>query len=120
MAAGTYDITIEQGTTFALYLTIKNSDGSPKDLTGYTIAGKIRQSALSASVVQTFTCAVTDASAGQVTVSLTAVQTAALPTSGGAYDELTTYVYDIETTSGSSVVERLLQGRVFVSPEVTK
>lgn len=120
MSAGVYDITIEQGTTFELALAIKNTDGSPKDLTGYTISGSIRTSAVSATVVEDFTCTITSAAAGLVTVGLTDSETSGIPTSGSTYDEYTEYVYDIETESGSGVIERLLNGKVFVSPEVTR
>jgi hypothetical protein len=30
------------------------------------------------------------------------------------------YVYDLEITSGSSIVTRLLQGNITVNPEVTR
>jgi hypothetical protein len=58
----------------------------------------------------TFTVTI-DALNGEVTLSLTATQTAAL-TAGR-------YVYDVELTIGSTV-SRVIEGIVTVTPEVTK
>jgi hypothetical protein len=51
-------------------------------------------------------------SAGVITLSLTATETAALAAGR--------YVYDLELVSSGGVVTRLLEGVVTVSPEVTR
>ena len=43
MAAGLYDITIEQGATFQMNLTWKDSTGSPVNITGYTARMQVRE-----------------------------------------------------------------------------
>jgi len=48
----------------------------------------------------------------QLTVSSTAVQTAAIAAGS--------YVYDLEITSAGSIKTRLVQGKITVSPEVTR
>ena len=42
MAAGTYNFTLEQGTTFSRLLTLKEND-SVMNLTGYSVASQIGQ-----------------------------------------------------------------------------
>jgi hypothetical protein len=63
-----------------------------------------------ASASTSFTCVKVD-DTGKVTISLSAVQTAALKPGR--------YVYDVEITSASETL-RVLEGLVTVTPEVTK
>ena len=112
MAALT-NLLIEQGATFNSTISLFNSDDTVFDLTGHTAAGQIRKSYSSSSASATFTISFsTDRTEGQITLSLTPTQTAAL-------DE-GRYVYDIETTASDSTVTRVLQGTVTVSPNVTR
>ena len=67
----------------------------------------------SSSASATFTISfASDRTSGQITLSLTPTQTAAL--------EEGRYVYDIEVTGSDSTVTRVLQGTVTVSPNVTR
>jgi len=114
MAAGSYNITIEQGATYDQTFTFTR-DGSPVNLTGYTARMQIRASVTAQQVV--YDVAVTGTftlggAAGTIRIVITATNTAAL-TAG-------TYVYDLELQSASGVVTRLLQGSVTVVPEVTR
>jgi len=111
MAAGTYNFIIDQGATFTRQLTVKENN-SAMDLTGYSVASKMRSTHDSSTVVGTFTCTVSNASGGIITISMTSSTTAAI--------EEGIYVYDLEITSGSSIVTRLLQGNITVNPEVTR
>ena len=70
------NIVIDQGTTFSLELNLTNDDASAKDLTNYTVTSQIRKS-YDAATKTDFTTAKVDAT-GQVTISLTAAETAAL------------------------------------------
>lgn len=56
---------------------------SPPNVTGYTFASGL-YSTITGDLVQAITCTVVDAAAGQVNLSLTAVQTAAIP--AGTYE----------------------------------
>jgi|TARA_B100001094_G_scaffold39332_2_gene33814 hypothetical protein len=112
MAAIT-NLLIEQGANFSSTITLFNDDDTVFNLTGYTAAGQIRKSYSSSSASATFTISFSaDRSEGQITLSLTSTQTAAV--------EEGRYVYDIEVTSSDSVVTRVLQGTVTVSPNVTR
>ena len=111
MSAGTYNFTIEQGTTFSRVLTLQEN-GSAMNLTGYSVASQMRSTHDSSTVVATFSGSVTNASSGQLTLSLTNSQTSAI--------EEAIYVYDVEITSGAGAVTRILEGNVTVTPEVTR
>ena len=111
MAAGTYNFTIEQGTTFNRVLTLQEN-GSAMNLTGYSVASQMRSTHDSSSIVATFSGSVTNASSGQLTLSLTNSQTSAI--------EEAIYVYDVEITSGAGAVTRILEGTITVTPEVTR
>ena len=111
MAAGTYNFIVEQGATFTRQLTVKENN-SVMDLTGYSVASKMRSTHDTSTVAGTFTCTVSNASGGIITVAMTSSVTAAI--------EEGIYVYDLEITSGAGIVTRLLQGEVTVNPEVTR
>jgi len=121
MAAGRYDFTIEQGATLTRQVTWQDSVGSPIDLTGYTISGKIKRKTSDVQALVSFTITVTNAALGQFTFSLTASQTATLPVKHGldGQKEILECVYDIEAVTGSTVY-RILEGVCSISPEVTK
>ena len=111
MSAGTYNFILKQGATFSRILTVQES-GSAMNLTSYSAASKFRLTHDSSTVVGTFTCTISDATAGQITLAMTNSTTAAI--------EEGIYVYDLEITSGAGTVTRLMQGTVTVNPEVTR
>jgi len=116
MGAAKLDLTIEQGATFRKAFTLKNSDTLIAiDLTGWTIEAKIRKRFADAAALVTFTVAISNqgTNPGEFTMSLTATQTSALP-----YDDK--WYYDVEALKPDTDKDRILQGRVTVSPEVTK
>ena len=112
MSAGTYNLTIDQGSDFALDLVIKQS-GSALDLINYSARAQLRTSVDASSVSATFTVTKTNASGGALKMELQAATSSAL--SAGQY------VYDLEIyTSGDSTVKRILQGTATITPEVTR
>ena len=111
MSAGTYNFILEQGASFNRILSLKDKN-AVMNLTGYSVASKMRSTHDSSTVVGTLTCTISNASGGIITMSMPASTTAAI--------EEAIYVYDIEITSPSSVVTRLMQGTVTVNPEVTR
>ena len=114
MSAATTNLIIDQGATWNITLTYKNSDGSPINLTGYTAALQLRTSYDASSAALSLSSGsgiVLGGTAGTIAVTATATQTGSL-TAGE-------YVYDLEITS-SSVVTRLVQGRITVTPQVTR
>jgi len=119
--AGRYDITIEQGATFSLPLVIKNSDGSYFNLTNYTPRGQIRKYIRSTTIIVSFNFTITDAINGAMIVSLTAIQTAAILAGETSTEAKSKYIYDIEIVhSSGEPVKRILNGSVYVNPNVTR
>jgi len=123
MGAANYNFTIEQGATFSKVITWKDSAGAGINLTGYTISGKVKRKTSDQTALATFTASLANqgTNPGQFTISLTAVQTATLPTATGPSAEkvLLQCVYDIEA-SISGTVYRLLEGIASISPEATR
>ena len=103
------NITIDQGTTFSLTITLTNDDGTAKDLSSYTVSAQMRKSYYT-STYTAFTTAKVDLT-GELTISVTAAQTSDIKAGR--------YVYDIEIASSSETL-RILEGIVTVTPEVTK
>jgi len=104
------NITIDQGTTFSTVISLADDEDVAVDLTGYTANSQIRKH-YSSSNSQSFSITLGGTS-GTISLSLTSTQTSNL-TPGR-------YVYDVELTSGSNVVSRIVEGIVTVTPEVTR
>ena len=115
MSAGTYNFTLDQGSTFNLEIIYKDSAGVVIDLTNYTAAMQIRSSFDSSATLLNLNTTnggiVITGPQGKIELTASATATAALPSGS--------WVYDLEITSGS-VVTRIIQGQVIVSPEVTR
>ena len=106
------NIFIDQGATFTTTLTLNDSTGSALDLTNFTAIAQIRKSP-SSSTSTAFTVAfVSPRSTGQITISLTDTQTAAL--------EAGRYNYDVLITSGTNVKTRVVEGIATVNPSVSR
>ena len=110
MSAGKFNVTIDQGSDFSLKLTVKEA-GVVKNLTGYSARAQLRTTPTAAAVSATFTCTVTDATGGVLTMGMPYGTTADV--SPGKY------YYDLEVYTGS-VVQRLIQGNATVRAEVTR
>lgn len=117
MTAKQLDITIEQGATFVMNITWQNSDGTPVNLTGYTAKMQARLKYSDASPLVTFTTSDSTITLGGA---LGTIAVSGMATLTGI-TEAKTGVYDLELTQTSSgKVTRLLQGKAYISPEVTK
>lgn len=111
MAAGKYNFTLEQGTTFNREITVQES-GSAMNLTGYTPRMQMRSTHDSSTIALTFTATVSNAAQGKISLTATDTLTSAV--------EEGIYVYDLEIESGGGTVTRLMEGSVTVTPEVTR
>lgn len=114
MLAGRYDLTIEQGATFALSMFYQDDAGAAVDLMGYTARMQLRETVDAATAVLDLTTEngriLIDAERGQVTLSIAATDTANLTGTG---------VYDLELVQGVTVL-RILEGTYKVNPGVTR
>lgn len=107
------DFYIDQGTDYENIITINDSGGQPRNLTGYTVASQIRKGHRS-STSYPFTAGLfgNDPATGRIILTLTAAQTSAIPAGR--------YVYDIEFTSPAGKKSRVIEGMVTINPEVTR
>lgn len=109
--AATYNLFIDQGTTFRSNVTVKDSTNTIRDITNYTARSQFRKSVYSANSYS-FTTAI-DGINGNIQLSLSAA-TSSNVTPGR-------YVYDTEIVNNSSGdVERVAEGIIILNPEVTR
>lgn len=117
MSAGYHHFIIEQGATFGQTLTLKDSSDTLINLTGYTSAEMdLRETPESSSEVITLTTAnnriTLGGSAGTVTLSISAADTANLTAGDG--------VFDLEIVDGSSRVFRILEGTYTIRRNISR
>lgn len=124
MSAGIHNFTIEQGTTFTTSITILVNENTPRDLTGFSARGQIRETANSSTKIADFVCTIDDSKTGTIKIFLAPEVSTAINKSGNSYANLIKMVYDIEIyktlENDLEEVYRILNGFVFLSPEVTK
>jgi hypothetical protein len=104
------NLVVDQGATYSTTLSVTDENGGVYDLTGYTGAAQLRKHFTSSN--STSFSVTLDSASGTITLGLTASQTANL--SSGRY------VYDVEITSSSNTVARVVEGVVTVTPNVTR
>lgn len=106
------ELTIEQGANLISTVTVNDSQGDAVNLTSYSASAQLRKSYYSTSA-NTLSATITGNSNGEITLSMTASNTALL-TPGR-------YVYDLKiTNSTDNVVTRVIEGIAVVLPSVTR
>jgi hypothetical protein len=108
--ATTKNLVIDQGATFSANIQFLDNNKNPISLTGYSARSQMRRSYSSANAT-TFTANITNATTGNVSISLTSSQTANLIAGR--------YIYDIEANIADTIV-RIVEGIVTVNPGVTR
>lgn len=113
--AGTYNMIVDQGSTFTRSITYNDSAGNPINLTGYTAKMQVRETIDSATVVLELSTTNGRIALGGVagTISLT-VPAANMNFASGQY------AYDLELTSAGGVVTRIIMGSFVCRGEVTR
>jgi len=112
------EFTIDQGADVAVEIHCVNLDNTAKDLTDHTVTAKLKKTYTSDSdgTVSFNSIVASPPSDGIVTLSLTNIQTDTLKAGR--------YVYDVELSfidsAGDTIIERVLEGRVQVTPSVTR
>lgn len=105
------ELTLDQGATFNSIITVRDENGVAQNLVGYTARSQMRKSYYS-STKKDFTVTLTQPANGQITMAMTAANTANL--SPGRY------VYDVEIEDPSGDVTRIFEGIATVLPNVTR
>ena len=108
---GTYNFSYYKGDTNEFVIRPKNSDGSAFDLAGFSADFFIATSRGDNPTFSVEAQAVVDSTSDIVTCTI-------LPGVGSTLNA-GTYVYDVEVTSGPSVVYTLLTGTITVTEQVT-
>jgi len=117
MAAGVYDIYIEQGADFELPLVWSDVNKNPVNLTGYSARMQIRENFDS----DEYLIALDTGALGGITLGgATGLVTVEIPANITATFPLMAAVYDIELISASGSVYRFIQGAALISREVTR
>ena len=114
MSAGKYNINVEQGTTYSVRFTYKDDTNNPVDLTDYTAQIQFRET-------KDATTTIYDSSTGgditlggvdgTIDLSINTATTTAF--------DFDNCVYDLELTLDNETI-RLIEGRVYLSKEVTR
>ena len=103
---------IDQGASFSSDVTVKDLNANAFNLTGFTAVAKMAKGYESTKTRTTISTTIAaDPLTGVVTLSLTPAQTTAL--SDGRY------VFDLEITSSTGEVTRVIEGIITVTPQVT-
>jgi hypothetical protein len=126
MPAGRYSFTIEQGSTLSLELQYKDANNVPINLTNYGGKMQVRSTVDSNDVIITLSSSLqpdgtglnfsgssgtTNPASGSIGIYISAASSSLLNFSSA--------VYDLEIHSGS-IVNRILEGQVKLSKEVTR
>jgi hypothetical protein len=106
------NIIIDQGADFATTITVTDEDNNVTDLTGYTASGQIRKHYTSTTAYDFSIAFQSPRSDGRLAFTLAKEITGVM--------EAGRYVYDIELTSSSGAVSRLVEGTATVTPQVTR
>ena len=110
------EFTFDQGADTSIELHLVDKNGTAKNLTGFSVAAKVKKNyADSAGEATSFTTNITSATGGIVVLSMTNAQTAALKSGRHVYDVELSF----DDSSGNTIIERILEGRVQITPQVT-
>lgn len=106
------EISIEQGANLTSIVTVNDAQGDAVNLTTYSASSQLRKSYYSSSA-NTLAATITGNANGQITLTMTAANTALL-TPGR-------YVYDLViTNSTDNSKTRVIEGTAIVLPSVTR
>jgi hypothetical protein len=105
------ELLIEQGATFSTTVNVEDTAGAAINLFGYSASSQMRKSyyATSNTII---TSTITGNANGEITLSMTAANTANL-TPGRS-------VFDLLITSPTGVKTRVIEGVIVISPGVTR
>lgn len=113
--AAVKNFTLDQGSDKTVSFILSDKSG-PLDLTGYSAAMQLRRYAFSEEAIDTLTTCngrlLLDESAGKVTAKFKHENTEGYPGD--------TVLYDLELQSPDGEITRVVEGKIKVSPEVTR
>jgi len=118
MPAQEFDLRIDRNTTFTLVATV-SANGSPMDLTGYAVRSEMNGSTdYIPGGNFDFSPTITDAAGGEITITMTTVQTATLSNTE-AVTKQNKPLWDLLIDDQSGQVDKILEGRVSIEETQT-
>lgn len=114
-----YDITVNQGDDYSLQMIVSDGKNTPIDITGYTFACKVRETAENQEVIAEAECVIGDAPNGVLNINFSSEVTGNIDTDGDYYGETNSYYYDVQQTNVNGRKERIVQGKFIVSPGIS-
>ena len=107
------ELYLDQGTTFNNTINLTDDvTNAYINISGYVVRSQMRRSYFSANASANITCTISDAANGEITMSMTAANTALLKAGR--------YLYDLEVVDIVGNTSRILEGIITVTPEVTR
>ena len=113
MSAGYQDLFLNQAETFTTSLTLNDMNGSPYNLSDFSIRSYAKKSYYTNNTTIVFDANVQDANNGIIQLSANSATTANVPAGKLVYDVFITQI-------STGAVTKVLEGQIFVSPAVTK
>tara|TARA_B100001113_G_scaffold289618_1_gene245571 strand:- start:704 stop:1033 length:330 start_codon:yes stop_codon:yes gene_type:complete len=108
--AAVHNLYVDQGADFTVEVGIYDDNNAAWNLTGYSVAAKIKKSYYS-STSTSFTATVSSTSTGTVVLTLLDSVTTAMDPGR--------YLYDVIVTSAGGTKTRVIEGIVTINPGVT-
>lgn len=106
------ELILDQGTTFNTIITVTDDTTNlPVNVTNYVISANIKKSYYSANNTSEFQTTINDAANGNISISMTA--------SNSALIKAGRYLYDVKITSPANSITRVVEGIVTVTPRVS-
>jgi hypothetical protein len=107
------ELFMDQGATFNNVINLSDDlTNANINISGYIVRSQMRRSYYSANASANIICTITNASIGEITLSLEPNETANIKAGR--------YLFDIEVTTTTNTAVRLLEGIITVTPRVTK
>lgn len=108
------ELYMDQGSDFRTTITINDDNTNlPENVSGYIITGSLRKSLISTNVSGNLVCTVVNGSAGEISISMDAANTANMKAGN--------YLFDIRVYNPQSMLySRLFEGVIFIVPSITK
>jgi hypothetical protein len=107
------ELYMDQGATFNNIVNITDDmTNAYVNVYGYLVTSQLRRSYYSANASANLVCTITNASNGEITLSMTAANTANMKPGR--------YLFDIKTVNSQNVTSRILEGIITVVPGVTR
>lgn len=107
------ELYLDQGTTFNNVINLMDDvTNTPMNVYGFSVKSQMKRSYYSSNITANIACTITDATNGEITLSMTSANTAKIKPGR--------YVFDVRTVDTENVVARVLEGIITVTPQVTK